>query len=154
MVEPGTHTITATYPGYRDYTTSVTVSPGEHKRLPLIIFTKGIPTPFPTSIPTTAVTTSVTTAVPTTTLTPTTTVTGSTGTGALTINTVPRGATIYIDDEVKGVSPATISGIPAGTHELKVSRQNYKTVVKTVTVQAGKTTTVPLIVLKPSSNLF
>jgi len=39
-VEPGTHTLTATYPGYREYSTTLTVSPGEHKRLPLIIFMK------------------------------------------------------------------------------------------------------------------
>ncbi|HOS81874.1 MAG TPA: PEGA domain-containing protein, partial [Methanolinea sp.] len=153
-VEPGTHTLTAAYPGYREYTTTVTVSPGEHKRVPLIIFMKGIPTMFPTTIPTTSVTTNIPTAVPTATLTPTATVTGSTGTGALKISTVPRGATIYIDDVVKGISPATISDIPAGNHELKVAKQNYKTTVKTVTVQAGKTIQVPLIVLSPTRSGF
>lgn len=149
-VEPGTHTLTATYPGYREYSTTLTVSPGEHKRLPLIIFTKGTPATFPTIAPTTTVTTTGTVTSPTaTTAVPTATITGSTGTGALTVNTVPRGATIYIDDQARGVSPATISGIPAGVHELKVAKQNYKTNVKTVTVQSGKTTTLPLIVLSP-----
>jgi hypothetical protein len=71
-------------------------------------------------------------------------------TGAVTINTVPRGVTIYLNNQVKGVSPATIQGLTPGSYELKLIRQGFKTQVKTVIIQAGKTITLPLIIMTPS----
>jgi len=156
-VEPGTHTLTATYPGYREYTTTVTVSPGEHKSVPLIIFMKSMPTVFPTIVPTITVTTAgtTTTTIPTTTVPTATTVvptvTSPGGTGALMVKTLPSGATIYIDNQKSGVTPATISNLQPGDHELKLVKQGCKTSVRTVRIQAGKTTELPFIVLSPKS---
>jgi len=79
-----------------------------------------------------------------------TTATTPTGqTGALVINTVPRGVTIYLNNQVKGTSPATIQGLSPGDYELKLMKQGYKTQVRTVTIEAGKTYTPPLIILTP-----
>ncbi|MDI9633448.1 MAG: PEGA domain-containing protein [Methanolinea sp.] len=159
-VAPGTHTLTATYPGYRDYTTVVTLAPGEHKSLPLIIFTRSMPvvTTFPTGIPTaTATATRTATATATATLTatsPTPTPTGTAGTGALKVTTFPSGTAIFLDSQPRGTTPATITGIPAGDHELRLVKQGYKTSVRTVRIEAGKTTVLPFIVLAPEKFFF
>ncbi|MCQ8893589.1 MAG: PEGA domain-containing protein [Methanolinea sp.] len=149
-IDPGTHTLVAKYTGYQDYSATITVSPGQHFKLPLIIFLKGQPTRPPTTIPTIPVTSTPTpTASGTaTTAVPTPTVTGG-GTGSLTVKTLPSGALIYLDNQPKGTTPATISNIPAGDHELKLIKQGYKTSVRTVRIQSGITTTLPLIVLSP-----
>lgn len=150
-VSPGTHTLTATYPGYRDYTTVVTLAPGEHKSLPLIIFTRSMPvvTTFPTGIPTTTATATRTATATATATSPTPTATTTGGTGALTVKTFPSGATIFLDSQLRGTTPATVTGIPAGDHELKLVKQGYKTSVRTVRIEAGKTTVLPFIVLAP-----
>jgi len=114
-----------------------------------------MPTVFPTIVPTITVTTAgtTTTTIPTTTVPTATTVvptvTSPGGTGALMVKTLPSGATIYIDNQKSGVTPATISNLQPGDHELKLVKQGCKTSVRTVRIQAGKTTELPLIVFSP-----
>jgi hypothetical protein len=59
--------------------------------------------------------------------------------GALSITTSPLGATVYIDGEVKGVTPATIPGLSAGKHSVLLILAGYTTLNTTITINAGKT---------------
>ena len=60
-------------------------------------------------------------------------------TGSLTVMTDPSGAEIYIDGKFKGVSPATITGISAGTHTVVLTLQEYANNTTSISVTAGET---------------
>jgi hypothetical protein len=57
--------------------------------------------------------------------------------------------TIYLNNEARGTSPTTIHGLAPGDYELKLMKQGFKTQVRSVTIETGKTTTPPLIILTP-----
>jgi hypothetical protein len=59
--------------------------------------------------------------------------------GALSITTSPPGATVYIDGELKGVTPATIPGLSSGKHSVLLILAGYTTLNTTIAVNAGKT---------------
>jgi LPXTG-motif cell wall-anchored protein len=61
------------------------------------------------------------------------------GTGTLSIVTNPAGASVYVDEVKWGVSPATIPGIAAGTHTLRLEKAGYQNLSVPVTVTDGKT---------------
>ena len=64
-------------------------------------------------------------------------------TGSLQISTNPSGAAIILDGNNKGTTPATISGLTAGTHSVKLTMSGYYDYSQdSVTVAAGKTTPV------------
>ena len=63
-------------------------------------------------------------------------------TGSVDIKSSPSGATVYIDSVNKGVTPAIISNIAAGSHILLLKKTGYKDYSVSVNVAAGKTTTV------------
>ena len=105
------------------------------------------PTPTPTVIPTTV---------------PTTTPTG-TGTGTIRVSSLPSGANVYLDGEYKGVTPEpipstgsgryikgaikegmlTLNGIPAGYHQIKLTKEGYGDwSIRLVVVTEGETTSV------------
>jgi PKD repeat protein len=65
--------------------------------------------------------------------------TGPAGTGTLTVITDPAGAQVLVDSDVKGVSPATIPGLTAGTHTLLLKLEDYYDLSTTVNVSAGQT---------------
>lgn len=74
-----------------------------------------------------------------------TTPTMSGGTGKLSVSTSPPGAEISIDGSISGrMTPATITGIPAGTHVIYTRLAGYTSAEATVTVTAGKTATLSL----------
>ncbi len=54
--------------------------------------------------------------------------------GDLTIKTTPPGATIFVDDELQGPSPITLSGLRSGVHRLKVAKEGYKEFMQRVMV--------------------
>jgi tetratricopeptide (TPR) repeat protein len=54
--------------------------------------------------------------------------------GNLTLKTTPPGAMIYVDGNLRGVSPITLSEIRSGGHEIKGAKEGYKTVIQQVTV--------------------
>jgi PKD repeat protein len=62
-----------------------------------------------------------------------------TSTGSLSVKTDPPGAQISIDGDVKGVSPATIPGLSAGTHTLLLKLEDYQDLKTTVNITAGQT---------------
>jgi hypothetical protein len=59
--------------------------------------------------------------------------------GTLSITTSPPGATVYIDGEIKGVTPATIPGLSAGNHSVLLILAGYNTLNTTIAVSPGKT---------------
>jgi hypothetical protein len=71
--------------------------------------------------------------------------------GAIKIFSSPEGALVDIDGEYVGTAPDTFFGIPAGTHILRFSKENYESVSKTVTVKEGQSlqVTVFLVYTQP-----
>jgi len=69
-------------------------------------------------------------------------------TGSLAVTSDPAGAEIYIDDGFKGVSPATISGLSAGTHTVSVKLQGYAENTTSINVTAGQTGRFPAVLQK------
>lgn len=118
---------------------------------PTPIPTTSVPTQTPTvvSTPTPKPTTSVPTQTPTVVSTPIPTPTPK-PVGNLVVNTNPHGASIYIDDVLKGVTPTSpvgplnIPNLSAGTHTLKIECENYQLLSQEVSVVADEYTTVTL----------
>ena len=59
-------------------------------------------------------------------------------TGSLTVITDPAGAQVLVDSDVKGVSPATIPGLTAGTHTVLLKLEDYYDLSATVNVSTGQ----------------
>jgi hypothetical protein len=60
--------------------------------------------------------------------------------GSLSVTTSPSGAQVYIDGELKGITPATIPGLSSGKHAVLLVVPGYIDLKTTITVSAGKTT--------------
>jgi len=65
---------------------------------------------------------------------------GVPGTGILSVITGPAGALVYVDNVPRGTSPATIPGLSAGSHTLRLERDGYQTMTIPVMINAGTTT--------------
>ena len=59
--------------------------------------------------------------------------------GSLSVTTSPSGARVYVDGEMKGVTPATIPGLTAGKHAVILSVPGYIDLNTTIIISAGKT---------------
>jgi hypothetical protein len=64
-------------------------------------------------------------------------VTSPSSTGSIAVNSTPAGATIYLDNVIKGTTPATLLNVPAGPHTVKLTLPTYFDVVRPVTVPGG-----------------
>jgi hypothetical protein len=150
---------------YNDYSTSVVVCDQKvtYVKVTFVPITTTVPTTaapvragIPFAQPTTTIVTGTTTAVPTTTVTAVPGVTtqvmqqvtqqasapvvaGSAAQpdtlGSLSVTTTPAGAFIFIDGVQRGVSPATIPGLSAGTHAVLLKLDGYQD----LSTPAGKT---------------
>ena len=60
------------------------------------------------------------------------------GFGKIVVNAVPWG-NVYLDGILKGQTPITLQKVSARAHEVKVSREGYTEIRKTVDVKAGST---------------
>jgi len=58
------------------------------------------------------------------------------GSGKIIVNAVPWG-NVYLDGVLKGQTPITIQDIPARAHEIKISREGYTDVIKTIDIKTG-----------------
>lgn len=65
--------------------------------------------------------------------------------GGLTINSIPSGATLFIDDINTGVTPYAINPITPGNYSIKLTLDEYKDTSFTATVSAGNTTTLDIL---------
>lgn len=70
--------------------------------------------------------------------------TAVTDNGELRVETVPPGAQVILNGDIRGTSPVTLSGIPPGTHLLSARLTEYKTTRQTVELSAGDRRTVNL----------
>ncbi|MFZ5438537.1 MAG: protein kinase domain-containing protein [Myxococcota bacterium] len=56
----------------------------------------------------------------------------------LVVDTVPGGAELSVDGEVKGHAPLTLEGLTAGVHRLEARLEGYQTAEREVTASAGE----------------
>jgi hypothetical protein len=61
------------------------------------------------------------------------------GYGSLTVATSPPGAQVFVDNALKGITPATIPGLSAGTHVLLLKMDGFQDLSTTITITAGQT---------------
>lgn len=74
-------------------------------------------------------------------------------TGSIKVTSNPGGASVYLDGVYKGTTPMTISNVPIGSHIVKLKKQGYNEVEKTVIVSASHTTTVSLQLLQQTGSI-
>ncbi len=67
--------------------------------------------------------------------------------GSISIDSVPAGASVYLDDRNVGVSPLTIHDIPAGPHAVRISGEGFQDSISSVDVTPGGTATVAVTLL-------
>jgi hypothetical protein len=60
-------------------------------------------------------------------------------TGSLSIATTPHGALVFIDGQMKGISPATIPGLAPGPHKIRLVLDGYQDFETTTEIAAGST---------------
>jgi PKD repeat protein len=101
------------------------------------------PTTLPPSTATVTMASAVTPVEPVTVATIVTeqTVAMTPGTGTLSVDTVPAGALVFIDDVQRGATPATVTDLPAGSHTLRLELQGYTKMTVPVQITEGKITT-------------
>ncbi len=66
--------------------------------------------------------------------------------GTITITTSPPGARVYFDSQVIGTTPKSLEAA-AGPHTLRIEFPGYQTILETVTVNGGETTTIEKILV-------
>jgi PKD repeat protein len=141
---PGTHTIRQTVwkdcvqagsTSYPSYIREINVNPPSS----LSSEGNGTGTPLTTS-PTLS---PVTSAVPAATTSPAETVQGVPevpGNGTLSVITEPAGVKIFLDNVLRGTSPATVPDLPAGSHTLRLEKEGYRNMTIPVQINDGKVT--------------
>jgi hypothetical protein len=68
-------------------------------------------------------------------------------TGSVRILSLPPGAEIYLDNEYRGTTPATVTAVPAGNHTLEIRESGYDRWSAPVTVKAGSMLNVSAILV-------
>jgi hypothetical protein len=71
--------------------------------------------------------------------------------GALSVTSDPAGANVSVDNESVGISPLTVSDIPAGNHLVTIKKEGYRDYSASILIAAGTTGTVSatLLPVKP-----
>ena len=65
-------------------------------------------------------------------------------TGQIIVVSTPAGAELFLDNTFRGVTPVTLSDIPAGSHVVMARQAGYADASQTVTVTGGQSTPVAL----------
>jgi len=78
---------------------------------------------------------------------------GTPGTGTLSVNTEPAGAQVFIDDILRGTTPATILDLPAGSHTLRLEQEGYSPMTMPVQIAGGQTNTLSTSLLPVSGGI-
>src|SRR3989338_10685686 len=60
-------------------------------------------------------------------------------TGVIMIESSPKAAQVYVDNELKGESPLTLYNFPVGRHGILVKKEGYEDFKKTISLEVGKT---------------
>jgi hypothetical protein len=106
----GSHIIRLTASGYNDWIETVYVKPNTNTYVPVAMSRTG-PNPMPV-----------------------------TAAGAITIVSTPSGAEIFIDNVFRGYTPATITEIDPGQHQILLKYTGYTDYSGTAAVTSGQTT--------------
>ena len=61
--------------------------------------------------------------------------------GALSVVAQPEAARIYVDNEFRGETPVSLTGLKPGEYRLRAERRGFEADARTVQVRAGETTT-------------
>jgi len=64
----------------------------------------------------------------------------SPGTGTLSVETSPAGAQVFVDDVLRGLSPASIPELSAGPHTLRIEKSGYRKKTISFTIWEGEMT--------------
>ncbi|HII76205.1 MAG TPA: PEGA domain-containing protein, partial [Methanolinea sp.] len=62
--------------------------------------------------------------------------------GSITFESVPAGASVYLDGQFRGMTPLSLHDVPAGSHAVMITSEGFQDVVSAVEVTGGKTTLV------------
>jgi hypothetical protein len=73
--------------------------------------------------------------------------------GAINLTSTPSGASVFLDDSFKGVSPIIISNVPVGKHIIKVTKSGYKDWQQEINVSSDKTIEIFVYLAQLSSAL-
>ncbi|MDO8871276.1 MAG: PEGA domain-containing protein [Methanoregula sp.] len=65
-------------------------------------------------------------------------------TGQIVVVSAPAGAELFLDNTFRGITPVTLSDIPAGSHLVTVKQTGYTDASQTVTVTGGQSTPVAI----------
>lgn len=71
--------------------------------------------------------------------------------GALQLTSSPTGAEIYLDNQYRGTTPGTISGVEPGSHTLEFRLKGYKSWKSVITVTSGTSNYVAAMSVLPGS---
>ncbi|MDD1661977.1 MAG: PEGA domain-containing protein [Methanomicrobiales archaeon] len=112
---PGPHTLSLTMDGYRDYITIVSLAAGTTTPVDVVLEPAGQVTPAPTP---------------------------PQETGSITVASFPDGAYVFIDDEMRGVTPVTVGGLVPRNYSVRISMQGYGDNTREVPVAGGQDTVV------------
>lgn len=58
--------------------------------------------------------------------------------GSIDVQSTPAGAEVYLNGELKGITPYEIRGLAAGNHPLEIRKDDYDQVVRNVRLEAGQ----------------
>ena len=61
------------------------------------------------------------------------------GTGILDVRSIPAGAQVFVDGELKGESPLMVYNLPGGSHNVAFRKQGYNDAEKPVIITPGRT---------------
>jgi hypothetical protein len=64
----------------------------------------------------------------------------SPGNGTLSVDTTPAGAQVYVDDVLRGISPASIPELTTGSHTLRIEKSGYRKKTIAFTIWDGELT--------------
>ncbi|MDD1662676.1 MAG: PEGA domain-containing protein [Methanomicrobiales archaeon] len=112
---PGPHTLSLAMDGYKDYTTIVSLDAGATTPLDVVLEPAGQVTTAPTP---------------------------RQETGSITAASFPNGAYVFIDDEMRGVTPVTVAGLAPRNYTVRISMQGFADNTREVPVAAGQDTVV------------
>jgi hypothetical protein len=146
----GAHHLLLRFEGYTDYTSDVSVMAGSRNISAVLVQKGATPTSSPASG--TPAATGIPGSGPTVTGTQATTMPpASATTGTLSVTTDPPGALVYIDNEMKGISPATIPGLSAGKHSVTLIMDGYQDFKTTTEIVPGTTSEFVTGLAKPKT---
>jgi hypothetical protein len=129
-VPNGAHNLLLRLDGYQDYTSAITVMAGQQpvsaSLIPKTATASPTISPYPQTTPVTGSSSS-----------PQPTSTPAAGTGSLSVTTTPSGAIVYIDGQMKGITPATIPGLSVGSHTIVLVMDGYEEFKTTTEISPG-----------------